>query len=207
MKKFDFKKEYKNLYLPKDQPALIDVPAIIFIMINGRGDPLRDEFRLAVETIHRLSYAIKMHKMSSKRPKGYFEYVVPPMEGLWWSEEQPFDVQQRDKSCWTLMIRQPSFVTMPIFCGVVDYCWKKRSGIDFTKARLELFTEGKCVQMMHVGRYSEELTTIGMLHKFIDEMGLTDMTGKMHKYHEIYLGNPRKTAPEKLRTVIRLPVA
>ncbi len=206
MKKFDFKKEYKNLYQPKNQPALIDVPAMLFIMVDGQGDPLRGEFRYAVEAIYRLAFAIKMNQMSSKHPGGYFDYVVPPMEGLWWSDEQAFDIHQRDKYLWTSMIRQPAFVTTPIFCDAVDYCRKKWK-IDFTKVRLETFIEGKCVQMMHIGPYSEEAATIEKLHVFIDEMGLTDMTGKVRKYHKIYVGDPRKTAPEKLRTVLRLPVA
>ncbi len=206
MEKLDFKKEYKDLYLPKTKPMLIDVPAMTFMMVDGRGDPLHEEYRQAMEILYGLTFTIKMSKMTGERPEGYIEYVVPPLEGLWWNSKQTFNLHQRDGWLWTSMIRQPAFVTTPVFEWAVMQCRKKKPDVDYTKARLETFTEGECVQMMHIGPYSEEPATVEKLHAFIIEKGLKNMTGDVRKHHEIYLGDPRKTAPEKLKTVIRLPV-
>ncbi|MDR2913935.1 MAG: GyrI-like domain-containing protein [Tannerella sp.] len=206
MEKLDFKKEYKDLYLPKDKPVLVDVPEMTFIMVDGRGAPLHDEYHQAIEILYGLTFTIKMSKMSGKQPEGYIEYVVPPLEGLWWCNEAPFDLHQRDSWLWTSMIRQPDFVTPAVFEWAMEQCRKKKPATNFAKARLEKFTEGKCVQIMHVGPYSEEPATVEKLHAFISERGLKNMTGNVRKHHEIYLGDPRKTTPEKLKTVLRLPV-
>lgn len=206
MKKLDFKKEYKDLYLPKNKPVLVDIPEMTFIMVDGRGDPVHDEYHQAIEILYGLTFTIKMSKMSGKQPEGYIEYVVPPLEGLWWFNEAPFDLHHRNSWLWTSMIRQPDFVTLAVFEWAMNQCRKKKPAVDFAKARLEKFTEGKCVQIMHIGPYSEEPATVEKLHTFISEKGLTNMTGNIRKHHEIYLGDPRKTASEKLKTVLRLPV-
>lgn len=212
--KLDYKKEYKDLYLPKQKPALIDVPAMTFIMINGRGDPNINggEYQQAVELLYGLSYTIKMSKRNGCGPKGYFDYVVPPLEGLWWLEEDKMDFTQKNKYCWTSMIRQPEFVTKEIFEWACQELKRKKPQIDTSKAYFEAFTEGLCVQIMHIGPFDDEPKTIEQLETYIKEMSLknaissTYPDGRIRRHHEIYLSDPRKTAPEKLKTVLRHPV-
>jgi hypothetical protein len=203
---FDFKKEYKDLYMPKSAPLLINVPAMNFIMLEGRGDPDGIEYQNAVGTLYSLSYAIKMSKMGGNQPEGYFEYVVPPLEGLWWCDGGAYDLSRRDSWCWISMIRQPEFVTDEVFVWAVETANKKKPGLDYGKARLATFGEGLCVQMMHTGPYADEPETLARLHEFIEQNNLKNATGIERKHHEIYLSDPRKTAAEKLKTVLRLPV-
>lgn len=214
--KFDYKKEYKDLYLAKQKPVLIDVPAMNFIMVDGVGDPnTSEEYQEALEILYGLSFTIKMSKMSGMQPAGYFEYVVPPLEGLWWFKDDSFDgTQLMDKSKfqWTSMIRQPEFVTKKVFNWAVSELKKKKPKIDLTKAHLESLTEGLCVQMMHNGSYDSETVTLGQMEQFLLDNGYicaisdTLPSGQIRRHHEIYLSDPRKTAPEKLKTVLRYPV-
>lgn len=202
MEKFDFKKEYKDLYLPQNSPALIDVPKMRFIMVDGKGDPNDVQYQQVVPILYALSYTIKMSKT---QPDGYFDYIVPPLEGLWWTDD-PFENASRKDWLWTAMIRQPDFVTQDIFKAAVEISKKKKPEIDVLKARLEDFTEGNCVQMMHIGAYSEEPANVKNMQEYIVAKNLRDATGKIRKHHEIYLSDPRKTAPEKLKTILRHPV-
>ena len=132
--------------------------------------------------------------------------MVPPLEGLWYGSEEGFDLERRDEWRWISMIRQPEFVTPDVFAWAAGECRRKKPDVDVSRARLETFREGLCVQMMHIGPYAKEAETIGTLHRYIEENGLKDMTGMERKHHEIYLGDPRRTAPERLKTVLRLPV-
>lgn len=204
MEKLDFKKEYPDLYLPKAEPMLIDVPEMTFIMVDGKGDPGGAEYIASVQALYALAYTIKMSKMNTP-PQGYVEYVVPPLEGLWWGAHG-FDIHDRDSWLWTSMIRQPGFVTPEVFNWAVEECRKKKPEVDVSKARLQPFTEGLCVQVMHTGPYSGEPATVEKMKHFMAVHGLKDMVGDVRKHHEIYLSDPRKTAPEKLKTVLRLPV-
>ncbi len=214
--KFDYKKEYKDLYLPKQKPMLIDVPAMNFIMVDGVGDPNQSAvFKEAMEILYGLSYAVKMSKMSGRQPTGYFEYVVPPSEGLWWLEGDNFDGKQlmdKSKFQWTLMIRQPEFVTDEVFHWAVEELKKKKPDLNVSKVRFESMTEGVCVQMMHIGPYETEPASIAQMEQFILDKGyvnaISDVlsSGQVRRHHEIYLGDPRKTAPESLKTVLRHPV-
>lgn len=204
--KLDYKKEFKDLYMPKQKPALIEVPPMSFIMVNGKGDPQQEEYQNAISVLYALTFTIKMSKMSGSQPEGYFEYVVPPLEGLWWCEDGGFDFVKRDSWRWTSMIRQPEFVTKEVFEWAVEECKKKKPQLDISQAGFERFTEGLCVQMMHIGPYSDEPKSIKMINDFIEESGLADATGIERKHHEIYLSDPRKTAPDKLKTVLRHPV-
>jgi len=211
--KFDYKKEYKDLYLPKRKPVLIDVPAMSFIMVDGAGDPNKsEEYQEAMEILYGLSFTIKM---SGQQPAGYFEYVVPPLEGLWWFKDVDFDgikLMDKSKLQWTSMIRQPEFVTEDIFAWAVTELKKKKPKLDLTKARLESLTEGLCVQMMHIGLYDSEPITFAQMEQFILDKGYINAiseplpSGQIRRHHEIYLGDPRRTAPEKLKTVLRYPV-
>ncbi len=205
--KFDYKKEYKDLYIPKRKPTLIDVPTMNFIMIDGQGVPGHKEYQDAMQVLYSLSFTIKMSKMSGQEPDGYFEYVVPPLEGLWWCKGGKLDWNKpKTEWLWTSMIRQPEFVTEEVFEWAVEECKKKKPDIDVSKARFNSFTEGLCVQMMHIGPYDEEYISIELIDKFITENNLINITDDVHKHHEIYLSDPRRTSRERLRTVLRFPV-
>ena len=160
-----------------------------------------------MQVLYSLSFTIKMSKMSGQQPDGYFEYVVPPLEGLWWCNGGKLDWNvPKTEWLWTSMIRQPEFVTEEVFKWAVEECKKKKPGIDVSKARFNSFTEGLCVQIMHIGSYDEEYTSIGLIDKFITENDLINITDDVHKHHEIYLSDPRRTSKERLRTVLRFPI-
>ncbi|MDU4959036.1 MAG: GyrI-like domain-containing protein [Sporomusaceae bacterium] len=203
MAKVDYKKACKELYSAKTAPALVNVPALPFIMIDGQGDPQAEDYQQAVALLYTLSYCLKM---KGKDLAGYFDYVVPPLESLWWHDASA-DWQQREAWHWTAMIRQPEFVTPAAFEWAAGVCRQKKPQLPYSLSRLETFTEGLCVQAMHVGPYRDEPATVASIRAFIDANGLIDMTGEVRKHHEIYLSDPHKTPPAKLNTVIRLPVA
>lgn len=202
MTKVDYKKDYKDL--PKAAPALIDVPTMTFIMIDGKGGPAGDEYQQAVSILYALTYTIKMN---GKEKTGYFEYAVPALEGLWWCEDGVFDFNKRENWCWISMMRLPEFVTPDIFAWALEAAKKKKPELDCAKARMENFTEGLCVQAMHIGPFADEPSTLAKIKEFIGQQSLVDMTGIERKHHEIYLTDPNKTKPEGLKTVLRLPVA
>lgn len=211
MEKIDYKKKYKDLYLPKKEPVAISIPKMIFIMVDGKGNPNEEngEYQKALEILYGLSFTIKMSKMKHQEPKGYFDYVVPPLEGLWCVEnKQNADFFQIDKSKfqWTSMIRQPEFVTKEVFDWALEQFKNKKPEIDTTKVRYEVWEEGLCVQCMHLGPYDEEPKTIEKIGQFIQNNGYENDIGEKRRHHEIYLGDPRKTKPENLKTVIRIPV-
>ena len=204
---FDFKKEYKELYMPKDKPALIEIPSMNFLMVDGTGDPNGNAvFQQAVELLYGLSYTIKMSKMKGNQPEGYFEYVVPPLEGLWWIDEGKFSLEVRDNWKWTLMIRQPEFVNEKVFQWACDELARKKPELDTGKARFEAFEEGLCVQIMHIGPFSTEPETVKKMDAFILQQGLKDKLTSGGKHHEIYLSDFRKCKPENMKTVLRHPV-
>ena len=205
----DFKKTEKELYQPKATPSIIDVPEMTFIMVDGCGNPNTSaDYKNALEVLYGLTYGIKMSKMSGTQPDGYFEYVVPPLEGLWWHKEGGaiMDISGKDNFCWTSMIRQPEFVTAEVFELTKSILLKKKPDLDLSLARLDKFTEGLCVQVMHIGAYDDEPATIAAMEQYTVENGYVfDLTDN-RRHHEIYLGDPRKTAPGKLKTVIRYPI-
>ena len=211
MEKLDYKKEYKDLYQPAAKPSLIDVPEMIFIAVDGAGNPnTSPEYKAAMEMLYGLSFTIKMSKMDGSQPEGYFEYVVPPLEGLWYADGISFDgmnVTDKSKFKWISMIRQPEFVTEQVFEKAREKLAKKKPDLDLSKARLMKYTEGLCIQIMHKGAYDDEPRSIEMIKKFFAENGLTEDFSEGRFHHEIYLSDPRKCAPERLRTVIRHPVS
>lgn len=210
MDKLDYKKEYKDLYQPKTKPSVIDVPEMTFIAVKGKGNPNTSaEYKEALEILYGLSYAIKMSKMSGTQPEGYFEYVVPPLEGLWYVDDDTFDglnITDKDKFCWISMIRQPEFVTEQVFETAKAAMKKKKPVVDTSKAELVKIKEGLCVQIMHKGSYDDEPESIKKLKEFAAENGYTEDFSENRYHHEIYLSDPRKCDPEKLKTVIRHPV-
>lgn len=201
----DFKKTQRYLYQPKTTPCVIDVPEMIFIAVDGKGDPNTSiEYAAAVELLYKLSYTIKMNN------KSILDYVIPPLEGLW-SVDDDFKgsgaaITNKGKFIWTMMIRQPDFVTADIFEAAKAALTKKKSNIDTSKAKLRTINEGLCVQVMHIGSYDDEPATVAALERFAIENGyVIDISDTRH-HHEIYISDPRKVAPEKLKTVIRHPI-
>ncbi|MBQ8349665.1 MAG: GyrI-like domain-containing protein [Ruminococcus sp.] len=210
MEKFDYKKEYKDLYQPKTKPSIIEIPEMIFIAIDGKGDPnTSNEYKEALEILYGLSFTIKMSKMSGTQPEEYFEYVVPPLEGLWYVDDAKFDgtnITDKNRFCWTSMIRQPEFVTEKVFENARNALAKKKRELDLSKARLITMTEGLCVQIMHKGTYDNEPESIAKIREFAEKSGYTEDISDTRFHHEIYLSDPRRCAAENLKTVIRHPI-
>lgn len=206
---FDYKKEYKEFYLPKNKPALITVPPMNFIAVRGKGNPNEEggAYKQSINLLYGIAYTIKMSKMGDHRINGYFDYVVPPLEGLWWQAGTGgIDYTRKEDFEWISMIRLPEFVTKEEFAWAAAEASEKKD-IDFSKVEFLTYDEGLCVQCMHIGPYDDEPATIKAMDKFAAEQGfLPDMEG-MRRHHEIYLSDVRKCKPENLKTVIRHPVA
>lgn len=205
MEKVDFKKELKQMFQPSAKSVeIINVPEFGFLMVDGLGNPNDSaEFQDAVQALYSVSFTIKMMPKTGAVPDGYFEYVVPPLEGLWWIDgSTQFDFNSKDNWRWTLMIMQPNFVSKGLVKSVVEKLTDKKPSPALSKVRFERFCEGLAVQIMHIGPYAEEAPTVEKLHNFAQTNGY-ELCGK---HHEIYLGDPRRTQPHKLKTVIRQPV-
>lgn len=205
--KLDYKKEYKDLYLPKAKPMLVEVPSISFIMVDGKGAPEGEEYQNAVEALYALTFTIKMSKMGGMQPEGYFEYVVPPLEGLWYGDKERFETNRREEWLWTSMIRQPEFVTPELYEVVLLESREKKPELDFETVRFQRFDEGDCVQIMHIGPYADEGRSFDELAAFMEAECLARRPGWEQKHHEIYLSDPRRAKPERLKTVLRMPIA
>jgi len=215
MEKLDYKKEYKDLYMPKKKPGIIDVPEMNFIMVKGKGDPnISIEYKNAMEILYGLSFTIKMSKLSKDpldKIPGYFDYVVPPLEGLWWiDDEDAFDgrnITDKNKFSWYSMIRQPEFVTKEVFESAKIKLKKKKNEIDFSHTSFKTIREGLCVQIMHMGSYDDEPKSIDMMNEYIEKEGYKLDFSDKRLHHEIYLSDPRKVKKiENLKTVIRHPI-
>jgi hypothetical protein len=203
MKKVDLKKELKHLYQPpKDRVVQVDVPAMNFLMVDGEGDPnTAQSYRDALEVLYPLSYTLKF--LVKKEPKAV-DYGVMPLEGLWWADDMStFNVEDKSKWKWTLMIMQPSYVKKAMVDTAIAEVKRKKNPIALSKVRFETFPEGKAAQIMHIGPFSEERPTIEKVHNFIDECGRK----RSGKHHEIYLSDIRKADPKKWKTIIRQPMA
>ena len=202
MKKVDYKKELKQLYLPSSKEvSVVEVPKQQFIMIDGQGDPnTSKEFQEAVEALFSLSYALKF---IVKKGKTGIDYGVMPLEGLWWSDDMTtFNVENKSDWKWTLMIMQPEFVTHELFDVALQQVQKKKNLDALSKVRFKTFTEGKAAQILHIGPFSDEGPAIDKIHSYIQNNGYK----ASGKHHEIYLSDITKTAPDKLKTIIRQPV-
>ncbi len=218
IKALDYKKEFRDLYLPKQTPTLIDVPTMRFCMIDGIGNPNEENgaYAAALEALYALTYTIKMSKKGSYAIDGYFDYFVPPLEGLWWFEdESSFDMAKpmdKDKFHFTSMIRQPEFVDQAVFKWAVSEIRRKKPQLDTSNIRFASWTEELCVQCMHIGSYDDEARSVDRIEQFISGNGYENAIGDalpdgtIRRHHEIYLSDPRRSAPEKLKTVIRHPV-
>lgn len=205
---FDFKRAYKQLYQPGREPALVDVPGMNYVAVEGRGDPNdpAGEYARALEVLYAVSYTIKMSKLGDRRIDGYYDYVVPPLEGFWWMpDDRTVDFTRKADFCWISAIRLPEFVKRADFDWAVGEASRKK-GLDCSGAKRLAVEEGLCAQVMHIGPYDDEPATIVALHAFIEKSGCAEDFTPARRHHEIYLSDPRRTAPEKLKTVIRLPV-
>lgn len=209
MTKFDYKKEYKDLYLPKKIPVLVEVPKIAYVTVDGKGNPnTSKEYQEAMELLYGISYTIKMSKMSDDKIDGYFEYVVPPLEGFWWFDEAPEKIGEidKDKFIWKSMIRLPEFVTAEVFIWAKDKLKAKKPHLNIDKVKYEVIDEGKCVQIMHHGSYDNETESIEKMLEFIKDSNLEVDYNNGLFHHEIYLSDPRRCKVENLKTVIRYKV-
>ncbi len=202
---FDFKKEYKEFYLPKNVPSLVTVPDANFLAVTGKGNPNEPDgvYQAALAKLYAVAYTLKMSYKTDYRIKGFYEYVVPPLEGFW-QIDGAFP-KEKSELRWISVIRLPDFITAEHMQWAKDTALKKKK-LNCSDVEMRTVTEGLCVQIMHIGSYDDEPATIARMEQFMQENGYqTDFeSGRLH--HEIYLSDPRKCAPEKLKTVIRLPV-
>ena len=205
---FDFKKEYKEFYMPKNKPGIVDVPPMNYIAVRGKGDPNAEngEYKESIGLLYGIAFTIKMSKMGDHRIDGYFDYVVPPLEGFWWQDGvEGIDYAHKEKFQFISLIRLPDFVTKEEFDWAVQEATRKKK-TDFSKAEFLTYAEGLCVQCMHLGPYDQEPATIQLMHEYAAAEGYAlDITDQRF-HHEIYLSDARKVAPEKLRTVVRHPI-
>lgn len=206
MDKIDYKKTEKYLYLPK-APAIVRVPEMVFFAVDGAGDPnTSPAYRQAMEILYGLSFTVKMSKMSGEVPEGYFEYVVPPLEGFWRQEgREGFDYGDKSAFLWTSVIRLPDFVTPADFAWAVETASRKKK-LDCSSAEFLTVDEGLCVQIMHLGSFDSEPESVAKMDAFIRKQGYANDLSETRLHHEIYLSDARRVPPEKWKTVIRHPI-
>ena len=205
---FDFKKEYKEFYMPKGKPEIVTVPKMNYIAVRGKGNPNEEdgEYKKSIELLYGIAYTIKMSKKGDHKIEGYFDYVVPPLEGFWWQENvDGIDYSHKENFQWISVIRLPDFVTKADFDWAIEEATRKKK-IDFSKVEFLEIEEGLCVQCMHSGSYDDEPATVAAMDKFIADNGYENDISDTRRHHEIYLSDARKVAPEKLKTVIRHPI-
>ena len=205
---FDFKKEFKEFYMPKNKPVIVTVPRANYIAVRGKGDPNQPggDYQQAVSVLYAVAYTLKMSYKSDYKIEGFFEYVVPPLEGFWWQDGVD-GVDYSDKSTfnWISVIRLPDFVTKKDIDWAVRTAEKKKK-LDCSSAEFLTVDEGLCVQMLHTGSYDDEPQTVAVMDSYLKENGYANDLSPQRLHHEIYLSDARKTPPEKLKTVIRHPI-
>ncbi|MCR4898174.1 MAG: GyrI-like domain-containing protein [Acholeplasmatales bacterium] len=205
---FDFKKEYKDFYIPKNKPSIIEIPKMNFIAVKGKGNPNEEngDYQNTIGLLYGIAYTIKMSYKGTHKIEGFFEYVVPPLEGFWWQDGiDGMDYDQKDKLNYISLIRLPDFVNKDDFEWAITEATKKKK-MDFSRVEFLTYDEGLCVQCMHNGSYDEEPITVEAMHKYMQENGYQlDISDKRY-HHEIYLSDPRKCDSSKLKTVIRHPI-
>ena len=205
---FDFKKEYRDLYQPKAKPSIVEVPTMRFLTVEGAGDPNDEdgEYKHALELLYGVAYTLKMSYKTEHVIDGFYQYVVPPLEGFWWQPGvRGVDYSSKSSFNWISAIRVPEFVGEADFAWAVETATAKKK-LDFSPVKLVEISEGLCVQCMHVGPYDSEPTTVDAMHAFAEEQGYKSDFSDARRHHEIYLSDPRKANPAKLRTVVRHPV-
>lgn len=205
---FDFKKEYKEFYMPKNKPEIVTVPKANYIAVRGKGNPNEEDgsYQQAISVLYAVAYTLKMSYKSDYKMEGFFEYVVPPLEGFWW-QENISGVSYSDKSAfhWISVIRLPDFVTQKDFNWAVQTATEKKK-FDCSSAEFFTVEEGLCVQMMHLGAFDNEPESVARMDAYLEENGYVNDLNEQRLHHEIYLSDARKVAPEKWKTVIRHPI-
>ena len=206
---FDYKKEYKEFYMPKNKPSIVKVPKMNYIAVRGKGNPNDEngEYKESIGLLYAIAFTLKMSYKGTYKIPGYFEYVVPPLEGFWWQEGNygTIDYNQKDKLQFISIIRLPDFITKKDFDWAIKEATEKKKQ-DFSKVEFLSYDEGICVQCMHIGSYDNEPITIDLMHKYMLENGYElDITDDRF-HHEIYLSDPRRCDVNKLKTVIRHPI-
>ena len=223
---FDYKKEYKEFYMPKNKPSIVSVPKMNYIAVRGNGDPNAEDgdYKAAIGLLYAIAFTIKMSKKGNHKIEGYFDYVVPPLEGFWWQGERHpadatlrtdrvgrreaadcIDYARKDNFQWISAIRLPDFVTEDdLKWAVAEAAEKKKQ--DFSKVEFLTIEEGLCVQCMHIGPYDDEPATVALMDQYLAENGYENDFSDERRHHEIYLTDARRVVPEKLKTVIRHPI-
>ncbi len=205
---FDFKKEYKEYYMPKNKPEIVNVPKANYIAVRGKGNPnIPDgEYQQAIGVLYAVAYTLKMSYKTDYKIEGFFEYVVPPLEGFWWQNNvDGVDYGNKDTFNWISVIRLPDFVTEKDFEWAVENATQKKK-IDCSKAEFLTIDEGLCVQIMHIGPFDNEPESVAIMDAFLEENGYENDINEKRLHHEIYMSDARKAAPEKWKTVIRHPI-
>lgn len=205
---FDFKKEFKELYMPSTKPSLVAVPQMKYIVVRGKGNPNEPagEYQQAVAMLYSVAYTLRMSYKSGYHIEGFFEYVVPPLEGFWWQEGiDGMDLANKDDFCWISAIRLPDFVTREDFEWAVQHATQKKK-IECSKVDFVIIEEGLCVQILHIGAFDDEAQSVALMEEWTEKNGYKTDISATRLHHEIYLSDPRKTPTEKLRTIIRHPV-
>ena len=205
---FDYKKEYKEFYMPANKPSIVTVPKMNYIAVRGKGNPNDEngEYKNSIGLLYAIAFTIKMSYKGSHKIDGYFEYVVPPLEGFWWQEgSDTIDYANKNGFNFISLIRLPDFVTKADFDWAVREAMNKKKA-DFSKVEFLTYDEGVCVQCMHVGSYDDEPKTVALMHEYMAVNGYALDISESRYHHEIYLSDPRKCAVEKLKTVVRHPI-
>ena len=205
---FDYKKEYKEFYMPKNKPSIVVIPKMNYLAVRGKGNPNEEngEYKNSIGFLYAIAFTIKMSYKGSHKIDGYFDYVVPPLEGFWWqNDSDEIDYTHKENFNFISLIRLPDFVKKTDFDWAVQEATKKK-GVDFSKVEFLTYNEGTCVQCMHIGSYDNEPETVALMHDFMQLNGYELDVTENRYHHEIYLSDPRKCAVEKLKTVIRQPI-
>ena len=205
---FDFKKEYKEFYMPKDKPSIVEIPKMNYIAVRGQGNPNDEEgeYKNTIGLLYGIAYTIKMSYKGTHKIDGFFEYVVPPLEGFWWQENiKGMDYDRKDDMKFISLIRLPDFVTKEDFLWAVEEATQKKKE-DFSKVEFFTYDEGLCVQCLHIGSYDDEPATVELMHEYALKNGYVLDITDVRYHHEIYLSDPRKCATSRLKTVIRHPI-
>lgn len=205
---FDYKKEYKEFYMPKNKPSIVKVPVMNYLAVRGQGNPNDDngEYKQAIGLLYAIAYTIKMSYKSDYHIEGYFQYVVPPLEGFWWQEGiKGVDYSRKDRFQFISLIRLPDFVTKEDFDWAIEEATRKKKQ-DFSKVEFFTCDEGLCVQCMHIGPYDDEPMTVQMMHEYMQEQCYELDISDTRYHHEIYLSDPRKCDVSKLKTIVRHPI-
>lgn len=205
---FDFKKEYREFYMPKNKPEIVKIPPMNYVAVRGKGNPNVEggDYQQAISILYAVTYTLKMSYKTDYKIEGFFEYVVPPLEGFWWQDNiKGIDYSNKDAFNWISVIRLPDFISERDFAWAVQTAAKKKK-IDCSPAEFLTIDEGLCVQIMHLGSFDSEPTTVALMENYLKEQGFVNDINEQRLHHEIYMSDAKRVAPEKWKTVIRHPI-